>query len=64
LARPLASETTTDREPDRDLKIEVFSAKPEDKDREPDRDLSSEIFSVKLETKDREPVRALERPLT
>ncbi len=37
---PLNREPARDREPDRVLKIEDFSAKVEAKDREPDRDLA------------------------
>jgi hypothetical protein len=37
LARPLVSEATRDREPVRDLKMELFSVRLEDEDREPDR---------------------------
>jgi hypothetical protein len=56
-------EPVRDSEPDRDLKIEDFSAKPEAEEREPDRDLKSEDFSARLEIEDREPVKVLARPL-
>jgi hypothetical protein len=39
LARPLVSEAVRDRDPDRDLNTEFFSARLDDEDREPDRTL-------------------------
>src|SRR5207249_3253188 len=41
----------------RDLKSELFSAKPEAEDSEPTRDLNNEFFPAKPEAEDSEPVR-------
>jgi hypothetical protein len=51
-------------EPDRDLNIELFSARPEARVHAPLRDLNSELFSTKPEAIVHAPVRDLARPLT
>jgi hypothetical protein len=61
LARPLVSEPARDREPDSDLKSELFSARAETKVTEPDRDLKREIFSARPEATVQVAVRVVEQ---
>jgi hypothetical protein len=62
--RPLNRSDARDREPDRDLNSELFSARLEDENRTPIRDLKKEVFSARLEAEEKEPVKDLARPLT
>jgi hypothetical protein len=61
LARPLVSEPARDREPERDLSSELFSARPEAEVTEPDRDLKREIFSARPEATIQVAVRVVEQ---
>jgi hypothetical protein len=57
----LVSEPARDREPDRDLSSELFSARPEAEVTEPDRDLKREIFSARPEATIQVAVRVVEQ---